>query len=169
MLAEDMNRPLNITAIKSLILVFFCFLSASCWPMRFVTSPGAKGVVVDSRDHRPLQNVEVFVSRVGFDPPETKNPFTGRLEPVYGPYDTFQPPSLEKALTSVRSPTVITGPDGHFFIPREARWGIYIVPMELFPVAGSLLLRQNGKVEITKHLVSNSSEIDVGQVVWHKK
>jgi hypothetical protein len=126
-------------------------------------------MVVDSRTRRPPQYIKVSVSRVGFRPPEIRNSITGKSEPVFMPYTAFLPPSVEKSVVSIRNPTVITGPDGCFFIPCEVRWGIYIAPMCLFPVTGSLLLRKDETVEITRHLVSNASEVDIGKVVWHNK
>lgn len=164
-----MNSSGSIRLLKSLLLILCCTLSASCWPMRFVTSPGAKGVVVDGRSHRPMPNVEVFVSRIGFRPCEVKNPATGRLEPVYGGYDTFVPPSVNSALDGARAPTTVTDVNGQFIISPETIWGIYIVPMDIFPATGSLLLRRDGRTQIVKHLVSNSSVNDVGEVRWHRE
>jgi hypothetical protein len=116
-----------------------------------------------------MQNVKVSVSRVGFRPPEKRNSMTGKLEPVFVPSNAFLPPSLEKSVVSIRNPTATTRPDGCFFIPCEVRWGIYIAPMCLFPVTGSFLLRKDETVEITRHLVSNASEVDIGKAVWHNK
>jgi hypothetical protein len=164
-----MNCTFIYQTVRGLLLILCCVFSVSCWPMRFVTSPGAKGVVVDSRSHRPIKNIEVFVSRAGFEPRRVKNPKTGRVEPVFADYDTFVPPSLNKAIEGMRSPKVVTATNGQFFIPPETVWGIYIVPMDLFPATGSLLLRRGGQAEISRQLISNSSVIDVGEVPWNEK
>lgn len=75
-------------------------LCSSCLKYeRQVTSPGAKGVVLDAQTHAPLSGADVVVSR---------------LE-----YWNTNPPAVSDALTNTRPPVVTTGKDGRFRIPVE--------------------------------------------------
>ena len=66
---------------------------------RHVTSPGARGVVLDAQTHAPLTGADVVVSRL---------------------YDlSTNPPAISNALTNTRPPVVTTGKDGRFRIPAE--------------------------------------------------
>jgi hypothetical protein len=64
-----------------------------------VTSPGARGVVLDAQTHAPLSGAEVVVSRLD--------------------YLSTNPPDVSDALTNTRPPVVTTGKDGRFRIPAE--------------------------------------------------
>ena len=82
----------------ALMLGLFC---SGCLKLeRQVTSPGAKGVVLDARTHAPLSGAEVVVSR---------------LED----YWSTNPPAISDALTNTRPPVLTTGNDGRFRIPAE--------------------------------------------------
>jgi hypothetical protein len=66
---------------------------------RQVTSPGARGVVLDAQTHAPLSGAEIVVSRLC--------------------YLSTDPPVISDALTNTRLPVVTTGKDGRFRIPAE--------------------------------------------------
>jgi len=66
---------------------------------RQVTSPGARGVVLDAQTHAPLSGADVVVSRL---------------------HDlSTNPPAISDALTNTRPPVATTGKDGRFRIPAE--------------------------------------------------
>ena len=66
---------------------------------RQVTSPGARGVVLDAQTHAPLSGADVVVSRF---------------------HDlSTNPPAISDALTGTRPPVVTTGTNGRFRIPTE--------------------------------------------------
>lgn len=54
------------------------------------------------------------------------------------------PPALSNALADIRPPIVITGDDGRFSIPSQKRWGLYIMPMDVFPPQGTLIVTKDG-------------------------
>ena len=64
-----------------------------------VTSPGARGVVLDAQSHAPLSGADVVVSR------------------LY--HMGTNPPAVSDALTNTRPPVVTTGKDGRFRVPAE--------------------------------------------------
>ena len=66
---------------------------------RQVTSPAARGVVLDAQTQAPLSGADVVVSRL---------------------YDlSTNPPAISDALTNTRPPVVTTGKDGRLRIPAE--------------------------------------------------
>jgi hypothetical protein len=66
---------------------------------RQVTSPGARGVVLDAQTHSPLVGADVVVSRL---------------------YELSTNPSvISEALANARPTVVTTGKDGRFRIPAE--------------------------------------------------
>jgi hypothetical protein len=114
--------------------------SSACIPLRFNTSPGASGVVLDSRTRSPIDGAEVVVSRL-----------------------TYPPPSVEAALTNSRPPTAITTNGGQFSIPAERRLDLYVVPVDIFPRFGMLVVKHEG-YESTLLPFWSRSVTDVGEV-----
>jgi len=109
-------------AMALLLLLPMAALSCSgCFPLRFTTSPGASGVVLDSATRAPLMGAEVVISRA-----------------------VYPPVSIEAAFTNSRLPMVLTKESGEFSIPPEKRWDIYVVPLDIFPHFAMLVVRSEG-------------------------
>jgi hypothetical protein len=85
---------------RFLIILVLGVLCSGCLKFeRQVTSPTARGVVLDAQTHAPLSGADVVVSRL---------------------YDlSTNPPAISDALTNTRPPVVTTGKDGRFHIPAE--------------------------------------------------
>ena len=94
---------------------------SGCLPLRFNTSPGASGVVLDSQRRAPLTGAEVVVSQL-----------------------IYPPPSPEEAFTNNRPPVVTTDATGHFLLPPERRWDFFVVPLDVFPRFGLLVVKCDG-------------------------
>jgi hypothetical protein len=122
------------------LLMMMMLAPSACIPLRFNTSPGASGVVLDSRTRSPIDGAEVLVSRL-----------------------TYPPPSVEAALTNSRPPTVITTNGGQFSIPAERRLDLYVVPIDIFPRFGMLVIKHEG-YESTLLPFWSRSVTDVGEV-----
>lgn len=150
-------------------LLFVSLICSGCWPMRFATSPGVTGIVKDAQSHAPVAGAEVFVSRARYRLPVVTNTVTGQTEIVPGTQNQLLPPSLQEAFTNARPPTVVTRPDGRFSIPPEKRWGIYIVPMDVFGPYGTLVIRREGYEDMLRVLHSPPAEIEVGEIKIEKQ
>jgi len=153
--ALDMNGAIYLLALMTLGLC-----CTGCWPYRFTTSPGVTGMAIDDKTEAPVDGAEAFVSRatdrfakVAFDP----------ITDQFKHGDTPQPPSLSEAISSARLPAVITGPDGRFSIPQEKRWGLYIIPTDVFTPRGSLIIRREGYQDVILS-VSSWGIVDLGDV-----
>ena len=121
--------------------MLLCVLASfGCIPMRFNTSPGASGVVLDSRTRAPIDGAQVLVSRL-----------------------TYPPPSVEAALTNCRPPVIITASAGHFSIPAERRFDLYVLPIDLFPRFGMLVVKRYGYESAVVPFWSKSVK-DLGEV-----
>jgi hypothetical protein len=105
-------------AATSLLFGLAC---SGCFPLRFTTSPGAAGVVLDSQTRAPLAGAEVVVSR-----------------------STYPPPSAEEAFTNGRLPIATTGTGGDFSIAPQRGWDLFVVPIDIFPPFGLLVIKRNG-------------------------
>lgn len=101
-----------------LIAVSFC---AACIPLKFTTSPGASGRVVDASTHSPLSGAQLAISR-----------------------STYPPDSADQAFTNSRSPIVLSQDGGGFSIPPERRLDIYCIPIDPFPRFGLLVVKCPG-------------------------
>jgi hypothetical protein len=97
------------------------WFGAACVPIRFTTSPGATGRVVDARTHEPLGGAEVLISR-----------------------STYPPSSPDAAFTNSRPPTVMSRETGQFSVPFERRFDLYFLPVDAFPRFGLLVVRHLG-------------------------
>ncbi|HTL17537.1 MAG TPA: hypothetical protein VL793_09880 [Patescibacteria group bacterium] len=105
-------------------LVIACLLVLSCpacIPLRFTTSPGANGQILDAKTHAPVIGAEVVISR-----------------------STYPPSSPESAFSNSRSPKVMSGQDGSFSVPLERRMDLYFVPIDAFPRFGLLVIKREG-------------------------
>jgi len=113
-----------------------------CIPLRFTTSPGAKGKIVDDVTHAPISGAEVAIS-----------------------HSTYPPESPQKAFANRRSPTVMTRDDGSFSVPVERRIDLYCVPVDAFPRFGLLVIKRQGYltacVPFWSHSVADVGEIRV--------
>jgi len=101
-----------------LIAVSFC---PACIPLKFTTSPGASGRVVDASTHAPLSGAQVAISRL-----------------------TYPPDSADNAFTNSRSPIVMSQAGGAFSIPPERRLDLYFIPVDAFPRFGLLVIKCPG-------------------------
>jgi hypothetical protein len=119
-----------------LVLLVCC----GCLPLRFNTSPGASGVVVDAERHAPIAGAEVVVSQM-----------------------IYPPPSAEEAFTNSRPPLVTTDTAGHFSIPAERRWDFFVVPIDAFPRFGLLVVRCEGYQSLTIPFWSRTVQ-DIGDI-----
>jgi hypothetical protein len=113
------QRDCYLWSLSSLVLLaWFC---SSCVPLRFTTSPGATGRIVDATTHAPVTGAEVVVSR-----------------------STYPPSSADGAFTNSRPPTVMSSEMGRFNVPLERRLDLYFVPVDIFPRFGLLVVKRQG-------------------------
>lgn len=108
---------------RTVLLACAC---SGCVPLRFNTSPGASGVVVDAERHAPLPGAEVVVSQL-----------------------IYPPPSADEAFINSRPPVVMTDASGHFTIPPQRRWDFFVVPIDVFPRFGLLVVKCEGYTSAT--------------------
>jgi hypothetical protein len=101
--------------------VLLLALCSGCIPLRFTTSPGASGRIVDAHTHTPISGAEIVISR-----------------------STYPPSSPDSAYTNSRSPKVMTRDDGRFSVPFERRLDLYFVPIDIFPRFGLLVVKRSG-------------------------
>jgi hypothetical protein len=152
----------NITLVIQMAVI--ALISTGCFPARFTTSPGASGRVIDARTRDPVQGAEVFVSRAFYK----FYTFTNHtMEGVAQEGKTIpppEPPPLNLALSKSRPPIVLTDADGRFDIPPVKRWGIYIVPMDIAPSHGALVVRRDGYVPEMRLVITHSSIDPVGDI-----
>ena len=111
--------PCPFVRIPTLLVALL--LLAGCFPLRFTTSPGASGVVVDSQTRAPIAGAEVVVSR-----------------------STYPPGSMDEALTNRRPPSITTETNGSFSIPPERAWDLFVIPVDAFPPFGLLVVKHDG-------------------------
>jgi len=104
-----------------LLILVLGLAGAGCVPLRFTTSPGATGRIVDSTTHEPIDGAEVVVSR-----------------------STYPPSSADGAFTNSRPPTVMSNDRGQFSVPFERRLDLYFLPVDAFPRFGLLVVRHQG-------------------------
>src|ERR1051326_46864 len=110
---------LQLPRIGSMVMAGL--LCSGCFPMRFTTSPGAAGKIVDAQTRAPLSGAEVVVSN-----------------------STYPPPSAEEAFINRRSPIVLSDNDGQFSIPAERGWDLFFLPIDAFPPFGLLVVKRDG-------------------------
>ena len=116
-------------ALRFFSVMMLGLLSSGCLTIeRQVTSPGAKGIVLDARTRSPLSGADVVVSRLGLDSVSTN------------------PPVISDALTNTRPPVVTTGKNGRFRIPAERHHELivdYLIEPYL-PPGGTLIVQHTG-------------------------
>ena len=105
-------------AFAALALLLGC---GGCIPMRFTTSPGATGRVVDAANHSPISGAEIAISR-----------------------STYPPESSKRAFENRRAPLVLSQKSGSFSVPLERRLDLYCLPVDIFPRFGLLVVRLKG-------------------------
>jgi hypothetical protein len=124
------------------------FTVTGCFPMRFTVRPGANGTVVDSQTHAPVAGAEVFFSRSSYTfyhfPP--------------------QPPEIGPAVSNATPPFVFTDASGRFTIPPRKKWGVYIVPMDVFVAPATLVVRRDGYAPELL-LVNSRSTVDLNVAI----
>jgi hypothetical protein len=160
---------MKFTGHLLLFLMAVGFLGSGCFPMRNTTSPGVAGIVLDAESRAPITGAKVFVSHAFYHLPLATNDFTGEVEPVAATGTQRLPPSMTEVILNARPPTVITGLDGRFSIPPEKRWGIYIVPMDVSGLYGTLVVRREGYRDVIRFLEPPQSEVNVGEVQMDKQ
>jgi hypothetical protein len=128
--------------LKILFLLMSGWLGSGCVPLRFTTSPGASGRVVDATTHAAISGAAVLVSR-----------------------STYPPDSPDKAFSNGRSPTVMSREGGQFSVPLERRFDLYFVPVDVFPRFGLLVVKRQGYettcVPFWSHSVADLGQIEV--------
>ena len=148
LLLRPKNPPLRAWSIcvgrwTRNVLIMGSVLSLSgCLPLRFTTSPGASGRLVDASTRAPIDGAEVVVSR-----------------------STYPPESAEKAFANFRSPKVISHEAGIFSVPLERRLDLYCIPVDVFPRFGMLVIKRQGYVTTCvpfwSHSIAELGEIPV--------
>jgi hypothetical protein len=128
--------------IPMLICCAMAWLCTACIPLRFTTSPGATGKIVDAATSAPVTGAEVLIS-----------------------HSTYPPPSPDNAFTNARPPTVMSRTDGEFSVPLERRLDLYCFPIDVFPRFGLLVVKCPGYetacVPFWSHSVADLGEIKV--------
>jgi len=119
-------------------------LCTGCWPTHITSSPGASGFVFDRKSRQAVAGAQVVVSRS-----------RRRKWPNYGT------PTLDEALEDTRPPLVVTGANGHFFIPSERKWIMAYPPPEGGDL-GTLVIRRDG---YNPALVPLMGDLDGGTVL----
>jgi hypothetical protein len=104
-----------------LILLVAGSLCTGCIPLKFTTSPGATGTVVDATTHAPITGAEVLISR-----------------------STYPPSSPDAAFTNSRPPLVMSQTNGQFAVPSQRRLDFYVLPVDVFPRFGLLVIKTPG-------------------------
>jgi hypothetical protein len=143
---ENLRRKAIVSCPKKLnfsfglLILTFGWLCAGCIPLRFTTSPGATGRVVDASTHSPLSGAEVAISR-----------------------STYPPESADKAFGNARSPVVMSQGAGSFSVPPERRLDLYFVPLDVFPRFGLLVVKCPG-YETTCIPFWSRSVADLGEI-----
>ena len=115
---------LRVTASFLSMMVLGLLCSGCLKFERQVTSPGARGVVLDAQTHAPLSGADVVVSRL---------------------YDlSINPPAISDALTNTRPPVVTTGKDGRFRIPTEQHHELIVdwLIQPYRPPSGTLIVQR---------------------------
>jgi hypothetical protein len=103
------------------LLISLLGLATGCIPLRFTTSPGANGRIVDSSTRAPISGAEVVISR-----------------------SIYPPPSADAAYTNSRAPIVMSREAGQFNLPLERRLDLYFLPVDAFPRFGLLVVKRQG-------------------------
>ena len=125
-------------------LVWLAALSAfcGCIPLRYTTSPGATGRVIDASTQAPIRGAEIAISR-----------------------STYPPDSPDKAFANKRSPTVMSNNDGGFSVPVERRVDLYCIPVDAFPRFGMLVINHDGYattcIPFWSHAVADLGSIQI--------
>ena len=113
---------------RFLIMMVLGLLSSGCLKFeRQVTSPGARGVVLDAQTHAPVSGAAVVVSRA---------------VPYFG--TNFL--TVSEAFTNTRPPVVTTGRNGRFRIATEQRHKLIVdwLIQPYRPRGGTLLVQRVG-------------------------
>lgn len=125
-------RTHSMMIFRFISVIFLGLLCSGCLKFeRQVTSPGARGVVLDAHTRAPLSGVNVAVSRL-----ENLN---------------TNPPALSDALTNTRPPMVTTGKDGRFRIAPEQHRKLvadYLITPYQEP-GGTLIVQHPGYQPVT--------------------
>jgi hypothetical protein len=135
----------KVRGFAPLSLCLLAWLCQGCVPLKFTTSPGATGKIVDAATHSPVAGAEIIISR-----------------------STYPPETCEKAFANARPPMVMSREAGQFSVPLERRLDFYFAPVDLFPRFGLLVVRCQGYettcVPFWSHSVAELGEIDVKPV-----
>ena len=107
------------------VAILGCLCSGCLKLEHNITSPGARGIVLDARTHSPLSGAEVVVSRTQF---------------------WTNAPAVVDALTNTRPPVIATGKNGRFRVPAEGRWNLVVdyLISPLHKPGGTLVVQRAG-------------------------
>jgi hypothetical protein len=114
---------------------------SGCFPVKQTVSPGASGVVLDSKTREPIPGAEAVISLA-----------------------VYPPDSAGDAFTNSRPPVVITQGGGEFLIPPERGWDLFVVPIDFFAPFGLLVVRHAGYQPVLVPFWSRSVK-PLGEVV----
>jgi hypothetical protein len=139
-----LKAGLQTAVLQSILFLFSAWLTTGCVPIRFTTSPGATGRIVDASTHAPISGAEIVISR-----------------------STYPPESPEKAFVNNRPPMVMSREAGQFSVPLERRLDFYFLPIDVFPRFGLVVIRCQGYettcVPFWSRSVADLGEIDVSR------
>ncbi len=112
------------------------YLSAfsGCMPYHFTQRPGVSGKVFDADTNSPIIDVKV---QLGRDLPDER-------------YFSIEDKSIYITKSSI---------DGNFYIAPKKKWGIYVVPMDIFPLPYKLTFT---------HENFNAHSIEFSYAAWDK-
>ena len=148
-----------VTTIPVLALAV---LVTGCFPMRFTVRPGVSGTVVDSQTHIPVSGAEVFISRAPYNFYQFTNQTVEGVTEEAKTAPPPQPPEIAVALSNATPPLVFTDASGRFVIPPTKKWGVYIVPMDVFAAHATVVVRRDGYAPELRLVYSHSTaELDV--------
>ena len=137
-------RVSSVRELSGVMLLLFlsgALLITGCVPIRFTTSPGASGKIVDASTHSPVSAAEIVISR-----------------------STYPPESPDSAFTNSRPPLVMSLQAGQFSIPLERRLDLFFVPVDFFPRFGLLVVRCQG-YETTCVPFWSRSVAELGEII----
>ncbi len=113
-----------LPVIALLVLCSGCLIDVQ----RRICSPGATGIVLDSRTHQPIANAQVAVAE--YCPPSSES------------FD--DPVTISNALRHTRRPRITTDSTGRFSIPTKSKTIVIIFFGDYFTPGGTLVVKRGG-------------------------
>jgi hypothetical protein len=127
-----------------LILGAFCLLCSGCFPVRWQTSPGLCGVVVNAQTHAPVAGAQAVIA------------------PIY-----HSDPSADEIITNKQALIVATDASGHFSSPPQIRWRLFVVGFMGHPVPphAALIVRSDGYEPVVRSVWSWQTTTNLGDIL----